>query len=246
MRDPCIIKGPDDLFHMVWTTSWRDKGIGIAHSKDLVEWSDQRFIPVMKHEQAAKNCWAPEITWDPDGQQYVIYWATSIPGRFAETDKISGNKDHRIYCTTTKDFKTYTKTRLFYEPGFSVIDSTIVKVGQRYVMVLKNETRHPPFKNLSIATSEKVTGPWSKASKPFSPKGVWVEGPTCLKVGDFYYVYFDAYRKHRYDAMRTRDFLTWENVSSKIRYPKGMRHGTVFTVSQRRFKALRETISTGQ
>jgi len=30
MRDPCIIKGKDGLFHMVWTVSWNDKGIGYA------------------------------------------------------------------------------------------------------------------------------------------------------------------------------------------------------------------------
>ena len=28
MRDPCIIEGPDGLFHMVWTVSWAERGIG--------------------------------------------------------------------------------------------------------------------------------------------------------------------------------------------------------------------------
>ena len=36
MRDPCIIRGADGLFHMVWTVSWNDKGIGYANSPDLV------------------------------------------------------------------------------------------------------------------------------------------------------------------------------------------------------------------
>ena len=34
MRDPCIIQGPDNKFHMVWTVSWNDKGIGYASSDD--------------------------------------------------------------------------------------------------------------------------------------------------------------------------------------------------------------------
>src|SRR5690606_31914903 len=46
MRDPCIIRGGDGLFHMVWTVSWNEKGIGYANSKDLVHWSEQQFIPV--------------------------------------------------------------------------------------------------------------------------------------------------------------------------------------------------------
>ncbi len=44
MRDPCICRGPDDIFHIVWTSGWWDKGIGIAHSKDLINWSVQPCI----------------------------------------------------------------------------------------------------------------------------------------------------------------------------------------------------------
>jgi len=227
MRDPCIIRGPDGLFHMVWTSSWRDKGIGVAHSEDLIKWTKQQFVPVMKGEPQANNCWAPEITWDPDGKQYVIYWATTIRKSPQRPDVPSG---HRIYCTTTKDFKDYSKAKLFFEPGFNVIDSTIIRDRGRYVMIFKDERRSG--KNLRVATSDKVTGPWSKASEPFSPKGLWVEGPTCLKRGDYWYVYYDAYRKKRYGAMRTRDFKTWENITDKLKVPKGMRHGTVLTVSK--------------
>ncbi len=39
MRDPSIVLGPDGIYHLVWTTGWWDRGIGIAHSKDLVDWS---------------------------------------------------------------------------------------------------------------------------------------------------------------------------------------------------------------
>src|SRR5436190_23111659 len=47
MRDPSITRGGDGVFHLVWTTGWWDKGIGIAHSKNLVDWSEQTFLPVM-------------------------------------------------------------------------------------------------------------------------------------------------------------------------------------------------------
>ena len=242
MRDPCIIQGPDGIFHMVWTTSWTDQGIGIAHSPDLIGWSDQAFVPVMGHESTARNCWAPEITWDPEGEQYVIYWATTIPERFPETAKNADRGwNHRIYCTTTKDFTTYTKTALFYEPSFNVIDSTITRHQDQYVMILKDETRFPPAKNLRVAYSRRVTGPWSPASEPFSPPGLWVEGPTVIKQGPWYTVYYDAYRKHRYGALRTQDFKTWENISDQISFPADTRHGTILTVSQELLqKLLRE------
>jgi hypothetical protein len=233
MRDPCIIKGPDHVFHMVWTTSWEDKGIGIAHTQDLIHWSKQTFVPVMEHEPKAKNCWAPEITWDTEGQQYVIYWATTIPDRFAETAKAADKGwNHRMYYTTTKDFRSFSATRLFYNPGFNVIDSTIISTKDHYLMITKDETRHPPAKNLHLASSNKVTGPWKKLGEPFSPEGVWVEGATTLKIDDYWYVYFDCYAIHRYGAMRTKDFKNWEDVSEKLKVPKGMRHGTVLEVSK--------------
>lgn len=226
MRDPCIIQGPDGLFHMVWTTSWHDQGIGIAHSKNLMDWSEQEFVPVMKHEPSAKNCWAPEITWDPEEEQYVIYWATTIG---TSPERPITTAGHRIYFVTTKDFKEYSKARLLFEPDYSVIDSTITRNDKQYIMVLKDE--RASGKNLRVATSNKVTGPWSKASEPFSPKGLWVEGPTILKIGPYWYVYYDCYRKHRYGAMRTTDFNKWEDISDKIRFPKETRHGTVFSAS---------------
>jgi len=82
MRDPCIIRGGDNQFHMVWTVSWNDRGIGYASSPDLIHWSKQQFIPLMKDEPTARNCWAPEIFYDPKMKNYLIYWSTTIPGRF--------------------------------------------------------------------------------------------------------------------------------------------------------------------
>src|SRR4030095_7202001 len=82
MRDPCIIRGADGLFHMVWTVSWNQRGIGYARSQDLINWSEQKYIPVMHHEDSARNCWAPEITYDKNKKQYMIYWATTIAGKY--------------------------------------------------------------------------------------------------------------------------------------------------------------------
>ena len=126
MRDPCIISGADGKFHMVWTVSWNEKGIGYACSNDLVNWSEQQYIPVMEHEPEAKNCWAPEVFYDEKSKQYIIFWSTTIHGRFPETEKSGDDKyNHRMYFVTTPDFKTYSKTELFYDQGFNVIDGTL-------------------------------------------------------------------------------------------------------------------------
>ncbi|MGI6457323.1 MAG: glycoside hydrolase family 43 protein [bacterium] len=231
MRDPCIIKGPDGKFHMVWTAGWYEKGIGIAHSEDLIHWSEQKYIPVMAHEPTARNTWAPEIFYDDKQEQYLIFWSTTIPGRFPATESSGDNGlNHRIYYVATRDFETYSDTRLFYEPGFNVIDATINKVSDnQYVMFLKNETRHPPEKNIRVSFAESPTGPWSAASEPITGD-YWAEGPTAFKAGDYWYVYFDKYTEHTYGAVRSTDLQNWEDISDQIEFPTGARHGTVLKV----------------
>ena len=234
MRDPCIISGPDGRFHMVWTVSWREKGIGYAHSADLIHWSDQKYIPVMEHEPNAKNSWAPELFYDDVTERYVIFWATTIPGSFPKTDgQVGGKLNHRMYYTTTTDFKTFTQTRLFYDYGFNVIDATIVKDDNRYVMFLKDETNQPfrPQKNIRFAVSKNAEGPYGPPSPPITGN-YWCEGPSAIKIRDTWFVYFDKYREHRYGAVISKDLKTWQDVSNKVNFPRGTRHGTVFEVSK--------------
>ena len=69
---------------------------------------------MMEHEPTALNSWAPELFYDDAKKEWMIFWATSIPGRFPATDSIAqntsrGRADHRLYYVTTKDFKTYSK-----------------------------------------------------------------------------------------------------------------------------------------
>lgn len=236
-RDPCIVKGLDGRYHMVWTVSWNDKGFGYASSHDLVHWSEQQFIPVMSHEDSAKNTWAPEINYDPKNKQYVVYWATTISGRFPQNDTSAEGQryNHRMYYVTTKDFKKWSKAKLLYEPGYSVIDASIAQDGRRYVMFLKNETRSPAEKNLRVAYAKKITGPYSAAGQPITGN-YWAEGPTSLKIGDRWIVYFDKYRDRKYGAVTSSNLINWTDISDKVSFPQGARHGTIFTLSEQDFK----------
>jgi hypothetical protein len=238
MRDPCIIRGADNLFHLVWTVSWTDRGIGYASSPDLIHWSDQQYIPVMAHEDSAKNCWAPEITYDAKKKQYMIYWATTIPGRFAAGDTAGDGKyNHRMYYVTTKDFKTYSPTKLLYNKDFNVIDASIQQNGKQFVMFLKDETKRPPQKNIRIATSKNLYKNYSEASAPITGK-YWAEGPTAIKIGESWIVYFDKYTEHKYGAVTSTDLINWTDISDKISFPKGTRHGTVFIITKEEFNKL--------
>lgn len=235
MRDPSICQSPDGTFHMVWTSSWTDRIIGYASSRDLVHWSEQQAIPVMMHEPDAHNCWAPELFYDEPSQTYYIFWATTIPGRHKEVATSESEKglNHRIYYVTTKDFHTFSKTKMFFNPDFSVIDAAIVKDPKRedLIMVVKNENSNPPEKNLRVTRTKKIEkGFPTQVSASITGK-YWAEGPAPLFVGDTLYVYFDKYRDHRYGAVRSLDHgETWEDVSDQVSFPRGIRHGTAFAV----------------
>jgi hypothetical protein len=238
MRDPCIIRSADHLFHMVWTVSWNAKGIGYASSPDFIHWSEQQYIPVMEQEDSAKNCWAPEIMYDAKKKQYMIYWATTIPGRFLAGDTAGDGKyNHRIYYVITKDLKTFSKTKLLYDRDFNVIDATIQNNGRQFIMFLKDETRRPPQKNIRIATSKDLTKNYSKASPPITGN-YWAEGPTAIKIGDNWIVYFDKYTEHKYGAVTSTDLVHWTDISDKVSFPKGTRHGTVFAITKEEFSKL--------
>lgn len=238
-RDPCIVKGSDGKYHMVWTVSWADKGIGYASSDDLIHWSEQQFIPVMAGEDSAKNTWAPEINYDPVKKEYMVYWASTVSGRFPQRDTSAEGRryNHRMYYVTTKDFKTWSKPKLLYEPGFSVIDASIVKEGNQYVMFLKNETKSPPEKNLRVATSKNIQGPYTKLGPPITGN-YWAEGPTAIKINGQWIVYFDKYTEKKYGAVASTDLVNWTDISDKISFPKGARHGTVFTISGKEFAKM--------
>lgn len=239
MRDPCIIKGHDGKYHMVWTVSWTDKGLGYASSEDLISWSEQQYIPVMAHEEGARNTWAPEITLDPKTNTYMIYWATTITGLYPETQsEMEAGLNHRMYYVTTKDFKKFSKTKLLYEPGFNVIDATIVKDGKRWVMVVKDETREPVEKNLKVAYAKKLTGPYTKAG-PAITGNFWVEGPTILRrdCGEWL-VYFDRYREKKYGVISSKNLVDWVDITDQLSMPSGIRHGSVLEVDEATYRRL--------
>lgn len=221
MRDPSITRGPDGTFHLVWTTGWWDTGIGIAHSKNLVDWSEQAFLPVMADTPGAQNCWAPEIFFDEGTGRYLIFWATTTVRK--------PDTAHRIYVTETRDFKTYTPARILYDDGFSVIDAFIVKPSPgRYVMVLKDETELPtPKKHLRLAEATRADGPYGPASAPISVD--WVEGPSVLKQGSRWLMFYDEYTRRKYGALQSSDLKRWTLVND-LSFPRGVRHGTAFEV----------------
>ena len=101
-------------------------GFGYANSKDLINWSEQRMIPVMAYDTTTVNVWAPELFYDDENDQMMVIWASCIPGAFDKGIEDEMN-NHRQYYITTKDFETISETKLLIDPGYSSIDAALIK-----------------------------------------------------------------------------------------------------------------------
>ena len=188
----------------------------------------------MEHEPSTVNVWAPELYYDDGKREFVILWASTIPFRF-ERGIEEENNNHRMYYTTTKDFEAFTETSLFLDPGFSVIDAVIVKQERgKYVLVLKDNTR--PNRNIKVAFGNQPLDSFTDISEPFTD--LFTEGPTVMKAGDEWIIYYDAYREKKYGAMKTPDFKTFTDISDEISVPEGHKHGTIFRTNEKILEGL--------
>ena len=234
MRDPHIVQGPDGVYHMVWTSGWSDLGIGYAHSRDLVNWSEQRFIPLMSEVTGAKLCWAPEAYWDEASGRFLIVWSSAV-------EKAEGAApEFRAYAAWTRDFGELTAPRVLFDPGFNTIDTTLLRMGGSVYAVFK-ETDDQPAQNygsIQVARADELAGPYT-----LLPDAVLVkeraEGPAVVEIDGEVLVYFDYYAEHRYGARATKDWKTWEDVTPSVAVPEGQRHGSIFRVPTALVEPLR-------
>ena len=244
MRDPFIMMGPGGIIHMVWTTGWGRRDIGYASTRDLINWSEQKLIPVMGSKPKARNCWAPKIFYDEAEKQWLIVWSTWLDdGTFGPPELPHTSKQHRIFYVTTKDFKDFSEAKLLFDPGYSCIDAYLLKDGDEYLLFFKDERYNdlevftPAHQNIRMARGKSPYGPFGSISEPITGKGPgkWHnEGPCAVKHRGEYYVFYDHHSGEEYfGAVKSENLKSWVDVSEKMNVPKGFKHGSIIRVPKR-------------
>ena len=79
--------------------------------------------------------------------------------------------------------------------------------------------------------SDHAAGPYGPPSPPITGD-YWAEGPTAIKIGGMWHLYFDKYIDKHYGVLVSEDMRVWRDATDRLRYPAGMRHGTVFKGSE--------------
>jgi alpha-L-arabinofuranosidase len=236
MRDPHILRGRDGLFHMVWTSGWGDKGIGYANSADLVNWSAQRYLPLMENTPGTKTCWAPEIFFDESADHYIIMWSSNI-----ENPGVTPPKGgfHRAYYSLTKDFHSFTEPKMLFDPGFNNIDVTMIRQDGKYYIVFKETDDQPAgiWGRICGAVADRPLGPYTLLPEPII-QNERVEGPALVSMGTKTLLYVDYYVNHRYGVRETDDWKIWADVTSGASVVPGQRHGSILQISQEELRVL--------
>ncbi|NUT96542.1 MAG: family 43 glycosylhydrolase [Saccharothrix sp.] len=263
VRDPFIVRSPEgDRFFLVatdlkihgngnWDASQRtgSKYVEVWESTDLVHWSDQRHVRISP--DTAGNTWAPEAYYDESIGAYVVFWASKL---YAENDPgHTGNTYNRMLYSTTRDFRTFTEPQVWVDPGYSVIDSTVIKDGDTYYRFTKDErnnTSSTPCSKFILA--EKSTDLRSTdydfvadcigkatATSPGVGQG---EGPTVFKSNteDKWYLFIDEFGGRGYVPFETTDLASGKwTMSPSFALPSRPRHGTVLPVTRAELDRVR-------
>ena len=236
IRDPFLLQSEDGLFHLLATSGWRNQGILHAQSTDLIHWQQQDSVPVMAGVPGVRNCWAPECFYDFDDGVYRILWSSSVV--LSATEE---NWDHRIWETTTEDFQTYSPARVFFDPGYSVIDATVTRFGDHWLMAFKDERgQNQPdtdFKAIRVAWAAQAAGPYSEISELLSPP--LTEGPILFRRNGMLTMLFDHFMAGHFGGLQSANGLTWNALPEPLVLPDGLRHAAVLEVEDSFAAALR-------
>jgi beta-xylosidase len=223
---------------LVWTWEWTHPDFGHAHSADLVNWGEHRRTEALPGVQGVKNVWAPELVQDPQSKEWIVFWSSTIEGKFPETAQtLENGKNHRIYARSTGDFSAFSAPWVFFDPGYPVIDASIMPVPGGFEMFFKDERLKPLRKRILRASSKSVRGPWQVHGDAFTEE--WSEGPSAIRVGKDTIVYYDHYRDVTgFRAMRSRDLVHWENITHLLGFPPKSKHGSFLRITDEEARRL--------
>ncbi|MFC4066951.1 immunoglobulin-like domain-containing protein [Actinoplanes subglobosus] len=260
LRDPFIIRSPEgDKFYQIatdlkiygngdWDASQRtgSKSIMVWESTDLVNWTDQRLVKVSP--DTAGNTWAPEAYYDSGLGAYVVFWASKL---YAENDpNHTGGTYNKMMYATTRDFHTFSAAKVWVDPGYSVIDSTMIDHNGTYYRFTKDERNNSSTSPCSKFIIEEKSTELRSTAYDFvkdciGSGGVSAgEGPLVFKSNteDRWYLFVDEYGGQGYVPFTSTDLDSgiWTKATS-YSLPKRPRHGTVLPVTQEEYDRLLTT-----
>ncbi len=248
------------MYHGQW--NWPDarrnggNGIVVWESEDLVNWSEPWIAELAPDNNGCT--WAPEFIYDEETGEYIVFWsATTI--ELDENENITQEyENYAIYYAKTRDFRTFTKAKM-YQPDpkeltggtrEKVIDSTVIYHDGTYYRYTKNEGNG----KIQVDCSDSMLGTFTDIesttlNKTLPNKYSGVEGPIIFKMNektedgqDQWCLMVDRFiRAEGYYPLITTDLASGEFRmldNSEFSFPEKYRHGYVLPITATEYHML--------
>lgn len=242
LRDPHLSRDENGSFIITATEGGDHPYIYLYKSDDLLSFDDGHRLLVSYPDDAlgmtGEKAWAPEVLYDNENYDYLIYYA-----------------DHRedrgpVYVIHSDlSFEEFTYPQILFDPGYPVIDSTIFPMNGKYWMLYKDErtaaqTIYPAVTDdLSLGFRETYDWKYLHLNRP-------VEGPIVFKdiYSDLYHVYFDSFSEHTFyagtfTALDYRSEIDWSDTEELVLPEADVRHGSVIPVTEKEYQRIFESYS---
>lgn len=278
IRDPHILRSEDGkTFYMVLTDmrsslGWQSNdGMVLMRSTDLIHWQHTaidfptRFPNLEGFDRENLHAvWAPQTIWDPERQQYMIYYsigrhdweyATNDRNRDGSTFMQPYFRLFRSYANA--DFTDISEPELLFDFGTAAIDGDIVRddVNNQYVLFFKDEGRSVlntkgNFKTrqgVLRATSPSLSGPWAVEYRHLQKPGQYpVEGSSVFplirkskKSPTEWILMYDCYANRHYQFCRSTDLSNFTYIQSTPTEGNFTpRHGSVIQITKKERQRL--------
>lgn len=247
VRDPFILRTREgDRFFIIATDlriaegkGWEaaqhsgSRDIIVWESGDLIHWQEERACKV--GIEGAGCVWAPEAVYDPQKDAYMVFWASMVKEEGEERGK------HRIYCSYTRDFRTFSPPQKYIERRESVIDTTIVYEAGMFYRFSKDETTSTihldagpqlqgAFREIPSETLDHLKGVEGPAAYPLPDGRGWCLIADRFAKGLGYLpLVCGSLREGAFTALPEDEFSMGEGLK---------RHGSVLTLTKSEYQRL--------
>jgi len=268
VRDPYLIRSPEgDKFYLIATdlsiyyrggwgnaaaTTTGSTKLVIWESDNLVDWSEPRLVDVAGPIPEAGGAWGPGGFFDKNTGNYVVYWAT-----YSTKSNVNGD-GMNMYYATTRDFYTFSEPVLWIDRAGSIIDTTMIQVGDKYYRA-SGDGQITIEESDSIYDGWEIIGTLKDIFNNNGYSGAYLEGPEFFKYNEDDYLkdaegnpvetwglMCDQYAAGRgYLPFRTTNIAdqttkSWSPASDVNFGSLKKRHGTILPITREEYARVME------
>ncbi|MDO5447390.1 MAG: family 43 glycosylhydrolase [Prevotellaceae bacterium] len=217
------IRKVKDEYHLICASNDNTQGLYHWQSNDLIHWqttegTNSPFISLGD----GREIFTPEFYFDEGNNTYYIYYTTKI------------NDKYSFYCTSTKDWKSFTTPRLYFDPGYSAQDLHIEKQGGKFYAYFYSEDNN--LRRAEDTSIRPVGTKFSTVTRILQNETLKVRNPATYPTLDNegYFLAYSYVNDASFELSATTDVENhkWRILDiDQVQFPAGMTHCSVINIT---------------